>query len=128
VSLSLILSLVLLTGSASQDNDLASWSKALKDRAYELDLIRAGDPNVEFINVFESLLLEVKNMERGLNNCQPERIINLLPYWANALEDTYVEMWANKDNDSWSDSAVGDALFDIAHEMRVYANECHVND
>ena len=59
---------------------------------------------------------------------QPEQVINLLPYWADALEETYAEMWADRDNDSWSDTATGDALFDIADEMRVYANECNVND
>lgn len=80
------------------------------------------------LSLLLSLALVTGCVKKSQDNCQLERIIDLLPYWADALEDTYSEMWANRENTSWSDSAIGDALFDIADEMRVYANECHVNN
>jgi len=88
VSLSLLISLVLLTGSAKNDN------------------------------------------------CQLERIANLLPYWADQIEMEYANMaefeieMENTPHhiDYWADANMGDLLFDVVDEMRKYANECHVND
>ena len=70
------------------------------------------------------------------DNCQPERIINLLPHWTDEIEREYSRMVEfeedQRDNprhiDQWGDANMGDILFEVVDEMRVYANECNVND
>lgn len=49
------------------------------------------------------------------DSCQLERIANLLPHWADELERT-------RDADDL------DPFFEVIDEMRVYSNECQVND
>lgn len=70
------------------------------------------------------------------DNCQLERIANLLPYWADKIELEYSRMYdfeeLERDNprhiDQWADANMGDLMFEVVDEMREYANECHVND
>jgi len=70
------------------------------------------------------------------DNCQLERIANLLPYWADKIELEYSRMYdfeiLRRDDyghiDGWGDANMGDLLFEVVDEMREYANECHVND
>ena len=70
------------------------------------------------------------------DNCQPERVVNLLPHWADEIEREYSRMIEfeedQRDNprhiDQWGDANMGDILFEVVDEMRAYANECNVND
>ena len=69
------------------------------------------------------------------DNCQPERIVNLLPHWADeatvARELLYIIL-DEPDNNSYElELAILSAMerLDGAEsEMREYANECNVND
>jgi len=70
------------------------------------------------------------------DNCQSERIVNLLPHWADEIEREYSRMVEfekdQRDNprhiDQWGDANMGDILFEVVDEMRVYSNECNIND
>jgi len=71
------------------------------------------------------------------DNCQFERIVNMLAPWADRIELEYdrtydFEMMVREDLhhiDSWGDANIGDIWFEVIDEMREYADECTlVND